>query len=103
MNQNNKTMSDLEKQIFELKLKSLQAFRNNTFIVEINNKTVSLNAKKEMVLTYAPLPTEFQRHEVETIKSKVYGANPVVTLAKEWYLNKLAQVKQNLFIQSIIG
>lgn len=94
---------DLENRIFEYKLKSLQSFRGDTFIVEVNNQVVCVNKHQQMVLTNEPFPTEFKRHELETVKQKIHGVQPVVKTAKDFYTSKLQLAKRLLGINSIIG
>ncbi len=97
------TKCELENLIFQYKLKSLQSFRNDTYILEVNNQAVCLNSKNEMVLSNAPFPKEFRRHEIEVAKSKIHGSTPTVKTAREWYTSKLQKVKQLFNVQSIIG
>ena len=87
-----KTQCELEKKIFEYKLKEIRAWRTSSFIVEVNGKTVCLNRNNTMVLTDEPFPTEFTNVELFHVKKVITGPEPIIYSVRDWYKKKLEQL-----------
>ncbi len=91
-------LCELEKRIFNYKLKEIRAFRTMSFIVEVNGKTVCLNRNNTMVLVDEPFPTEFTHVELHHVKKVITGAEPKIYSVREWYKNKLQQLSLLMLI-----
>ncbi|MDO9186970.1 MAG: hypothetical protein Q7W13_13230 [Bacteroidia bacterium] len=92
------TQCELEKKIFEYKLKEIRAWRTSAFIVEVNGQTVCLNRNSTMVLVDEPFPTEFTHVELHHLKKVITGAEPKVYSVREWYKSKLEQLSMLMLI-----
>lgn len=89
---------ELEKRIFDYKLKEIKAWRNLHFIIEVNGKPVCLNSKNNLILTNAPFPTEFTAVEMHQVKKVITGVEPKIIPVREWYKIKLKQLTHLLLI-----
>ena len=89
MNKNEQQVCELEKRIFDYKLKEITAWKKTAFIIEVNGKPICLNRQKRMVLTNAPFPAEFTSVEMHQVKKAITGAEPKVIPVREWYKEKL--------------
>lgn len=96
----NKTnqVCELEKKIFEYKLKEIRAWRSPAFIIEVNNKTVCINRKQTMVLVNEPFPTEFTPVQLHQVKKVITGAEPIVYTVREWYQKQLEKLTRLMLV-----
>jgi len=89
---NYKTVCEIEKKIFAYKLKEIKG-KDHIFIVELDGKPICLNRENIMQPMDSIFPDEFTNVQVFEIKRKIFGAEPKVFTTKEWYRNKLEQLK----------
>jgi hypothetical protein len=89
-NKNNR--SDLEKRILDYTLKIIDACSSPKVIIAIDDKTISKHRDK-IILCNDPFPTEFEKDEVEKIKSCIHGADTRIHTVSHWYKQKLMQLK----------
>ena len=101
--QKRQQQTDLEQRVFEYKLRSLKAWKSRSFIVEVNNKTVSRNRHNAMVLTNDPFPTEFSGSDLEVIRKNITGADPQVFSVMEWYSRKRQELATRVQVFNVIA
>lgn len=93
------TQCELEKKIFEYKLKELTAWKKQAYIIEVNGKTVCFKNDRTMVLSNAPFPTEFSSVEMHQVKKIVTGIEPKVVPVRDWYKEQLKRLTQLVLIK----
>ncbi|HEY0029181.1 MAG TPA: hypothetical protein VGC65_00370 [Bacteroidia bacterium] len=92
-NQNNG--SELEKRILDYTLKIIDCRKSPKVIIVIEDQTISKN-KDCFILCNSPFPTEFEKSEVEKIKSCIPGAEPKVYTVTQWYKQRLGAIKMHV-------
>ncbi|MCC6447064.1 MAG: hypothetical protein IT215_00050 [Chitinophagaceae bacterium] len=98
MNTKEQQKCELEKRIYEYKLKEIKAWRNLHFIIEVNGRPVCINNKNNLVLSDAPFPTEFTSVQMHQVKNVIAGVEPKIIPVREWYKSKLKLLTQVLLI-----
>lgn len=92
LSEQQKKSNELEKRIFDYKLKELQSWRSNAFILEVNGKQICVNRNNNMILTNHPFPSEFLSHDVKRIEKIITGESVQAIPVKEWYKAQLKRL-----------
>lgn len=88
----NKNGSELEKRVLDYTLKIIDCRKSPKVIIVVQDKTISKN-KEQFILCNNPFPTEFEKDEVEKIKSCIHGVEPRVLTVAQWYKQRLDAIK----------